>query len=81
MEFKVSEQVRDAIINYLVTRPYREVAGLVPHMMSLTPIAQEPSQEPAAEQPVAPQAKSRAKKQPPSTSVESEGKIDGRLKA
>jgi len=37
MEFLVKEQLLQALLNYLATRPFNEVAGLITEMQKLKP--------------------------------------------
>jgi hypothetical protein len=37
MDLIISAELRDAIVNYLATRPYREVAPAVQQLMNLAP--------------------------------------------
>jgi len=38
MDFRISQELRDLILDYLVTRPYREVASGVAALAALEPV-------------------------------------------
>lgn len=45
MEYKITQQLAQAILNYLGNKPYAEVAGLIEGLKVLTPITQDNPEE------------------------------------
>lgn len=45
MNYEISEALAQALINYLETRPYREVAPFIDHLLKLEPVSKPPTNQ------------------------------------
>lgn len=45
-KFIISQGLLQAVIDYLATRPYKEVAGALPQLMGLPPVPEKEENEP-----------------------------------